>query len=130
MYKKSILLLIISLNIFAAENYKTLEFKGLTQISNEVALETTMFKNKTYTQAQINDAIKKFYKFDYFTNIFVTQDNDNLVFNFEEKPFIAKLEMTGYKNRDDELKFLYSNMGIKKGTMYTQEKMKKAKKAL
>jgi len=38
--------------------------------------------------------------------------------------------MTGYKNREDELKALYSSMGIKKGTMYTKEKLNRAKKAL
>jgi outer membrane protein insertion porin family len=78
----------------------------------------------------VNEAIKKFYKFNYFTNIYVTDENAVLTFHFEEKPFIAKLEMTGYKNRDDELKFLYSNMGIKKGTMYTKVKIKQAKQAL
>ena len=132
MCKKVILISIISLNIFAAETttFNKLSFEGLTQISDEVAKETTEFKNNTYTIEQVNDAIKKFYKFDYFTNIYVNKTDNNLVFHFEEKPFIAKIEMTGYKNRDDELKFLYTTMGIKKGTMYTEEKLKKAKKSL
>jgi len=130
LFKKNILILILSLNIFAADNYKQLSFEGLTQISNEVALETVRFNKNTYTQDQLNDAIKRFYQFNYFTNIFVTKSDNNLIFHFEEKPFIAKLEMTGYKNREDELKFIYSSMGVKKGTMYTEEKIIKAKKAL
>lgn len=130
MYKKTLLILLITLEVFAAQTYNKLEFKGLTQISNEVAEETTNFKNKSYTPEEINNAIKKFYKFNYFTNISVTEEDSVLTFTFVEKPFIAKLEMTGYKNREDELKFLYTSMGIKKGTMYTEYKIKKAKKAL
>ena len=130
MYKKLLVIPIISLNIFASQTYQKLEFKGLTQISDQVALETAKFKNKSYSNDEINDAIKSFYKFGYFNNISVTNENNTLTFTFEEKPFIAKIEMTGYKNRDDELKFLYSSMGIKKGTMYTKEKIKRAKKSL
>lgn len=130
MYKKIVLSTFISLNIFASETFNNLKFEGLTQISDNVARETTAFKDNTYTSDEINKAIKKFYKFGYFTNIYVTDENSQLTFVFEEKPFIAKLEMTGYKNRDDELNVLYSSMGIKKGTMFTKEKLKKAKKAL
>ena len=130
MYKKIVLSTLISLNIFASETFNTLEFQGLTQISDNVAKETTNFKNNTYTDDEVNEAIKKFYKFGYFTNIYVTDENTQLTFIFEEKPFIAKMEMTGYKNRDDELKVLYSSMGLQKGTMFTQEKLNRAKKAL
>ena len=130
MYKKIVLTAIISLNIFASETYSKLEFQGLTQISDDVALEITALKNNSYTTNQINTAIKKFYQFGYFTNIYVTNENKQLTFIFEEKPFIAKLEMTGYKNREDELRVLYSSMGLKKGTMFTEEKLKRAKKSL
>lgn len=130
LYKKIIYILLISLEIFAAQTYEKLEFDGLTQISKEVAQETTSFKNKSYSNEQINKAIKEFYKFNYFTNITVNKENEILKFTFVEKPFIAKIEMTGYKNREDELKLLYDSMDIKKGTMYTKYKIKKAKKAL
>ena len=130
MYKKLILIIAISLNIFAAQTYKKIEFSGLTQISNEIAIENIKLTDNTYTTDEINNAIKSFYKFDYFTNIYVTDENSILTFHFTEKPFIANLEMTGYKNREDELKMLYSSMGLKKGTMYSQKKMDRAKKAL
>ena len=92
MYKKLLVIPIISLNIFASQTYQKLEFKGLTQISDQVALETAKFKNKSYSNDQINDAIKSFYKFGYFNNISVTKENSTLIFTFEEKPFIAKIE--------------------------------------
>ena len=130
MYKKIILILLITLEIYAAQNYEKIEFKGLTQISEKVARETLNFKNNSYSNDEINKAIQKFYKFNYFTNISVTTENSTLLFTFVEKPFIAKIEMTGYKNREDDLNNLYNSMGIKKGTMYTEYKLKKAKKAL
>jgi outer membrane protein insertion porin family len=130
LYKRILLILSMSLNVFAVEAYEKVEFIGLTQISKQVATETANLPKNNYSAEDINQAIKKFYTFNYFTNISVTNDNATLAFLFEEKPFIAKLEMTGYKNRDDELKVLYSSMGIKKGNMYTKQKIKRAKKAL
>ena len=130
MYKKIILILLITLEIYAAQTYEKIEFKGLTQISEKVALETLNFKDNSYSNDEINKAIQKFYNFNYFTNISVATENSTLLFTFVEKPFIAKIEMTGYKNREDDLNNLYNSMGIKKGTMYTEYKLKKAKKAL
>ncbi len=130
MYKQLTLILLLSLNIFASQSYEKLEFTGLTQISKQVAKETADFQNKSYTDEEINKAIKKFYKFNYFTDISVSYKNSILTFAFTEKPFIAKIEMTGYKNREEDLKILYSTMDIKKGNMYSKEKIRRAKKAL
>ena len=130
MYKKIILILLITLEIYAAQTYEKIEFKGLTQISEKVARETLNFKDNSYSNDEINKAIQKFYKFNYFTNISVTTENSTLLFTFVEKPFIAKIEMTGYKNREDDLNTLYRSMDIKKGTMFTEYKLKKAKTAL
>ncbi|MEA2016977.1 MAG: outer membrane protein assembly factor BamA [Campylobacterota bacterium] len=130
MYKKIILILTISLNLFATQTFKELKFEGLTQISDEVVLETINLKDNQYTTKETNKIINKFYKFNYFKDIWITDNNNTLTIHFKEKPFIAKIEMTGYKNRDDELKTLYDSMGIKKGTMYTKEKLNRAKKAL
>ncbi len=38
--------------------------------------------------------------------------------------------MSGYKTREDELELLYTSMNIKKGTMYTKQKVEASKKAL
>lgn len=130
MYKKIILILLISLDLFAAQTFKELKFEGLTQISDEVARETVNLKGNQYTIKDTNKIINEFYKFNYFKDIWITDNNNTLTIHFKEKPFIAKLEMTGYKNRDDELKTLYSSMDIKKGMMYTKLKIKRAKKAL
>jgi outer membrane protein insertion porin family len=117
--------------MFSSETFKEIKFEGLTQISPNVALETLSHKKKNkYDYDEINEDIKKFFEFGYFDNIWVTSKDGVITYHFEEKPFVAKIEMTGYKNRDDELKALYDNMGIKKGTMYTPKKLEKARQVL
>ncbi len=129
--KKILFIITILTYTLLAQNFNKLEFQGLTQISNDIAEETVQFKIKNkYTTSEINDAIKKFYNFNYFDNIFVTDENDTLTFHFKEKPFIAQIEMSGYKNREDDLRVLYSSMNIKKGNMYTHKKIQRAKNAL
>jgi len=129
--KKSLLFLSLITYSISSQNINGIEFKGLTQISNEIALETINLKdNSKYTLPEIDKAIKKFYSFNYFNDISVSNIDNKLVFNFVEKPFIAKLEITGYKNREDEINFLFQTMGLQKGTMYTPQKIESAKKQL
>lgn len=129
--KKILLLLSIASYSMSSQDINEIKFQGLTQISNEIALETLKFNTESdYTLAEINEAIKKFYAFNYFNNIWTTDENNVLTFHFVEKPFIAKLDMKGYKTRDEEVEALYTSMGLKKGTMYTPKKLEKAKKAL
>jgi outer membrane protein insertion porin family len=125
--------MVFCLNLLASDtiSYKQIKFDGLTQISNNIALQTLDLDNShQITNRQINKAIKDFYKFDYFTDIWVTQQDDILTFHFKEKPFIANLEMTGYKTRKEDLELLYNAMGIKKGKMYSPELISRAKKML
>jgi len=125
----SILILGLGLN---AQNLDTnITFEGLTQISPKIANEIINNKNNNnYTSEDINNAIKKFYEFNYFNDIQVFKENKKLIFKFTEKPFIINLKMTGYKTRDDDLKALYTSIGIAKGNMYTPAKIEKAKKLL
>ena len=60
MYKKIGLIACISTNIFAAQTYKEIVFEGLTQISNEVALETIDLEHNSYTIDEINKILKHF----------------------------------------------------------------------
>ena len=129
--KKLILFLYLISHSFASQNFKEIRFEGLTQISQNVALETIKLKKSNqYDELTINKAIKKFYAFKYFNNIWVTHTNNILTFHFDEKPFITKLSIKGYKTREEELDALYNNMNLKKGTMYTENKIQRAKDAL
>lgn len=123
--------MLASLPLLAQEEFTKIEFEGLTQISERVALESINLKSeKTYTADEINKAIKEFYKFDYFRDIWVSNENKTLTFHFKEKPFISNIEITGYKTREEEVELLYTQMNIKKGNMYTKQRVENAKKAL
>ncbi len=132
MLKKIALTFILTIStLFASEKFDSIEFEGLTQISKSVALENIKFENEnSYTIEEINRTIKEFYKFTYFKDIWVTNTKRILTFHFVEKPFISKLDITGYKTREEEIEALYKQMNIKKGTMYTKRKVANAKKAL
>ena len=132
MYKNLLLLCTLSSSILLADGkFENIRFEGLTQISKEVALETLKLERENYyTNDEINDAILKFYNFNYFQDISVSTEKDDLVFTFKEYPFISQIEMSGYKNREDELELLYTSMNIKKGSMYTKKRIDFAKAAL
>ncbi len=132
MLKKLLLLTALFYSLlFANNSYEKIEFEGLTQISQRVAIESLNFQSdNSYTQKEINTAIKDFYSFNYFEDIWVTQEDGILTFHFREKPFISNLEINGYKTRDEDLELLYTQMNIKKGNMYTKQRVQSAKKAL
>ena len=135
MYKKSVFIfllwfLILS-PIFAKSLFKDIKFKGLSQISQTVAYEISNFKkDELYSEEQINNTLKKFYDFGYFKDIVVSVENNILIFDFIEKPFIVNIEMSGYKTRKEDLEELYDEIGIHKGNMYSTSKIKKVKKRL
>jgi len=125
------LLILFPSFIFAQSSFKDIRFDGLTQISNDTALEISNFKaNEPYTEEKINKILKKFYDFQYFIDIKVSSEDNILIFTFTEKPFIINIQMQGYKNREDDLKRLYNFMNIKKGNMYSPQKLKQAKSKL
>ena len=131
MFKKIIYILLLSSFIYASTQTKEIKIEGLTQISNVVAMEITKFKaDEEYSDELINNAIKNFYEFNYFTDIWVTRENNIVTFHFKEKPFIASLDMNGYKSREEDLDVLYASMNIKKGNMYSHTKVQRAKKNL
>lgn len=132
MFKKIIFLSLFCVSLlFGAGTFENIRFEGLTQISKDVALETIKLKREHhYTNEEINKAINKFYSFNYFQDISVITQGNDLIFKFKEHPFISQLKMTGYKTRDDDLKVLYETMNIKKGVMYTKKRIAIAKAAL
>jgi len=124
-------ILVLGLSLNAQNLTNNIKFEGLTQISNKIANEIISNQNSNnYSDEDINNAIKKFYEFNYFNDIEVYEQNKSIVFKFTEKPFIINLSMTGYKTREDDLKSLYTSIGIAKGNMYTPAKIQKAKKLL
>ena len=129
--KKAIVLSLMITFSSASMLVNSIKFENLSRISHKIALENVaLSKGDTYNIKQITKAIKSFYKFGYFDDISVEQTNGNIVFSFTEKPSIVNIEILGYKSRDDEKSLLYDKMGIKKGSMYTKQRVAKAKTAL
>ncbi len=129
--KKILLLPILSTAIIASEQISSINFEGLSRISSKVALETAQIKKGDNLETlKVNKALKEFYKFGYFDDISITNDNGNITFKFIEKPSIVNIEISGYKSREEDKELLYSAMGIKKGSMYTDSRIANAKASL
>jgi outer membrane protein insertion porin family len=122
---KRLLSIILLSTVSNAAATKEIKLTGLTQISEKLAFER-INSNKD----DLNQVIKNFYKMGYFTNIDIVDENDTININFTEKPFIVNIEMEGYKTREEDLKELYKTMKIKKGSMFTEQRVQQAKAIL
>lgn len=131
MKKKSILLSIALASFLNAEGIKSVEFINLTKISPTIAKETfNINENEELDVEKINQAIKDFYKYGYFEDISISNQDGVLKFIFKEKPSIVNVDITGYKSREDDIEALKKKIGLRKGTMYSPKKIKEAKAEL
>ncbi|RXJ98347.1 outer membrane protein assembly factor BamA [Arcobacter sp. CECT 8986] len=130
--KKRLTLLSIALaSLLHAEQINSIEYINLTKISSKIADETLGLKpGEELDVNKVNKALKEFYKFGYFDDISVKTENGKLQFIFQEKPSIANLEVNGYKSREEDIDSLKALMGLKKGSMYSTQRAKKAKQVL
>ncbi|PAF43097.1 outer membrane protein assembly factor BamA [Helicobacter sp. 11S03491-1] len=79
--------------------------------------------------ATIDKAILALYNQGYFKDIYATFDEGILTFHFTEKPRVASIEIKGY-GTEQEKETLYTQMGIKKGDTFDEQKLEKAKNVL
>ena len=114
-----------------AQDVQSIKYVNLSKISQDIANDTLGINvGDKINQNSINSAIKKFYRFGYFNDITVNNKDGNIEFVFTEKPSIANIDITNYKDREEDKEILISMMGIKKGSMYTPSRAKYAKEAL
>lgn len=130
--KKRLTLLSMTLaTLLHAEQINSIEYVNLTKISSKIASETLNLKAGDEIDVnKINKAIKEFYKFGYFDDISVKEENGKLQFLFKEKPSIANLDIYGYKTREEDIDSLKVLMGLRKGSMYSAQRAKNAKEIL
>ena len=120
--------LLLSSELFAYK-IKTVKYDGLVHISEGVALRMLPFvKGDDVDDAQIDKALKKYFKQGYFDDIWVDYDDGVLTFHFKEKPIIAKVELEGWKENDDDV--LKNVVKIKKGSIFDMKKLEDAKKRI
>jgi outer membrane protein insertion porin family len=115
-------------NVFA-QFINSIEYKGMNQISKNVALRMLKFEAGQDVDAQmVDNAIKEYFKQGYFVDVYAEIDNGVLTFHMQEKPIISQIEMKGYKENDSEV--IDNVVQIKKGSLYNEQKLESAKKRI
>jgi len=120
--------LLLSLPLFAAP-VTEIKFVGMVHISESIA--KSMLKLRVGDELeieQVDESIKTFFKQGYFTDIWASEENGVLTFNFVEKPIISKIKMSGWKESDKEIQ--ESLLQIKKGMLYDEKRLEAAKKRI
>ena len=123
------LALFLSVSLLQAKMVNDIQFDGLVHLSEAVALESLDFEvNDILSEKKIDKSIRNFYDFGYFTDIYVTEKNGVIIYHFQEKSVISRIEIDGYGQGDEvedsEL------LGLKKGSLYDKNKLDTAKKRL
>ncbi len=121
-------LLFFTLNLFA-QTLDSIKFEGMVHISKPVALRMLTFeKGDEINMKMVDDAIKIYFKQGYFNDIWVELNGGDLTFFFKEKAIISQIELTGWKDNDEEIQDAV--VQIKKGSLYDEKLLQDAKKRI
>ncbi len=113
----------------SAITIKSIKYDNLVHISESVAMRMLPFEvGDIVDEEDIDKAIKIYFRQEYFSDIWVENENGELTFHFQEKPIISKVVLKGWKENDKEIKD--SVVQIKKGTLYNEKKLEAAKKRI
>ncbi len=128
--KKIALIWILAASLLLAQKVTQIKFEGLSYLSPSVAKEIIGIHPGENVDAQkINQAIKNLFSQGYFKDVWVDQKGSKLIFHFKEKKAIANVDVKGYGSGDDGEELL-KTIGLKKGDLYDERRIQKAKKAL
>ena len=117
-------------SLLLAQTVTQIKFEGLSHLSPATAKEIAGIQiGDEISSAKINQSIKNFFSQGYFKDVWVDQQGSVLVYHFKEKLAIANIEIKGYGSGDEGTKLL-DGIGIKKGDLYDDRRMKSAKKTL
>jgi len=112
-----------------AKTVNDIQFDGLVHLSEPIALESLGFEiGDRLSEKKVDQSIKRFFKYGYFTDIYVSEENGVLIYHFSEKSVISHIEVDGYGQGDEEENS--ELLQIKKGSLYDKKKVSKAKKRL
>jgi outer membrane protein insertion porin family len=115
----------------SADTIKSIEYKDVNKLSPEILNETLAMKvGDELNKDKLNAALLKYYKFGYFDDIKIENNNGVLKFIFKEKPSISSVDIKGYKSRAEDLDIVRTAINLKKGAMYTEKRVKEAKEKL
>ncbi len=113
-----------------AQKVTQIKFEGLAHLSPTTAKEVAgIGVGDEITAENINESIKNFFSQGYFQDVWVDQKGGTLIYHFKEKLAIANVDIKGYGSGDDGEKLL-AGIGIKKGDLYDNRRVKKATRTL
>jgi outer membrane protein insertion porin family len=130
MIKKMALSWMLIGSLLLAQKVTQIKFEGLVHLSPSMAKEIAGIRvGDQMDPVKINQSIKKFFEQGYFKDVWVDRQGGVLIYHFKEKVAIANIQVKGYGSGDDGEKLLKS-IGLKKGDLYDEARIKKAKKTL
>ena len=117
-------------SLLSAQKITQIKFKGLAHLSPSVAKEIAGIRvGEQMDNEKIDDSIKNFFAQGYFKDVWVDRQGGVLIYNFDEKVAIANIDIQGFGSGDEGKKLL-EGIGLKKGDLYDERRIKKAKRAL
>ncbi|MBT8343224.1 MAG: outer membrane protein assembly factor BamA, partial [Sulfurovum sp.] len=117
-------------SLLSAQKVTQIKFEGLAHLSSTTAKEIAGIRvGEEINAGKINDSIKNFFSQGYFKDVWVDQQGGVLIYHFEEKLAIANVDIKGYGSGDEGTKLL-EGIGLKKGDLYDERRVKKAKRTL
>ncbi|WQX04322.1 outer membrane protein assembly factor BamA [Helicobacter pylori] len=109
---------------------KSISYIGLSYMSDMLANEIVKIRvGDMVDSKKIDTAVLALFNQGYFKDVYATFENGILEFHFDEKSRIAGVEIKGY-GTEKEKDGLKSQMGIKKGDTFDEQKLEHAKTAL
>jgi outer membrane protein insertion porin family len=130
LFSKILLSWILIGSFLLAQKVTQIKFEGLAHLSATTAKEVAGISiGDTITASNVNESIKNFFSQGYFKDVWVDQKGGTLIYHFKEKLSIANVDIKGYGSGDDGEKLL-AGIGIKKGDLYDERRVKKATKTL
>jgi outer membrane protein insertion porin family len=122
-------ILVFSLPLLAslqAQQIKSIQFDGLVHISPEIAKEIIgIHAGDPINDTKIDSSIKKLYAQKYFEDIWVDENDGNLLYHVKEKPIISRVNLSGYSQ--DKTEETLANANVHKGDIYDEHKVRNIK---
>jgi len=117
-------------SLLFAQKITQIKFEGLSHLSPSVALEVAGLRvGDEMDIEKINQSIVNFFNQGYFEDVWVDREGGKLIYHFKEKIAIANVEIKGFGS-GDEASTLLKSIGLKKGDLYDESRVEKAKRLL
>ena len=126
MKKTTYIALFLANLAFGATAIKSVNFEGLKQISPLVAQNISGLKiGDAITGYNTNKAITNLFNQGYFDDVYITENNGNLIVHVKEKPIISKLDIEGVVTNDRTA--MEQIIGLKLGQTYDKVALNQVK---